>query len=292
MGVTLNLDRLSAREGFAALIEALGGPDQTRLVGGVVRDTLLGLDPADVDLATRLLPDDVLARLKAAGIRAVPTGIAHGTVTAVLPSGPIEVTTLRHDVSTDGRHAVVAFTDAWDEDAARRDFTMNALYADPVTGAVFDSVCGLADLKARVVRFIGDRGVRTQQEARDYAAARVLPAYALHGYGMYAIERLSDGAWLGNAGLVRRDGLPGPDIGYAVLSEFAGQGYAGEAARAVFTHARGALGLHDLYGITDLDNVVSGKILLGLGMQERGVIQLPGIDTPSRLYATLGAAEV
>lgn len=90
MGVTLNLDRLSAREGFAALIEALGGPDQTRLVGGVVRDTLLGLDPADVDLATRLLPDDVLARLKAAGIRAVPTGIAHGTVTAVLPSGPIE----------------------------------------------------------------------------------------------------------------------------------------------------------------------------------------------------------
>ena len=142
------------------------------------------------------------------------------------------------------------------------------------------------------VRFIGDRGVRTQQEARDYAAARVLPAYALHGYGMYAIERLSDGAWLGNAGLVRRDGLPGPDIGYAVLSEFAGQGYAGEAARAVFAHARGALGLHDLYGITDLDNVVSGKILLGLGMQERGVIQLPGVDSPSRLYATPGAAEV
>ena len=120
------------------------------------------------------------------------------------------------------------------------------------------------------LRFIGDRGVRTAQEARDYATARVLPAYALHGYGMYAIERLSDGAWLGNAGLVRRDGLPGPDIGYAVLSEFAGQGYAGEAARAVFAYARGELGLRDLYGITDLDNVVSGKILLGLGMQERG----------------------
>jgi poly(A) polymerase len=155
MGVTLNLDRLSAREGFAALIEALGGPDQTRLVGGVEPQQRIA-HHADVDLATRLLPDDVLARLKAAGIRAVPTGIAHGTVTAVLPSGPIEVTTLRHDVSTDGRHAVVAFTDTWDEDAARRDFTMNALYADPVTGAVFDSVCGLADLKARVVRFIGD----------------------------------------------------------------------------------------------------------------------------------------
>ncbi|HDS1128865.1 TPA: GNAT family N-acetyltransferase [Stenotrophomonas maltophilia] len=142
------------------------------------------------------------------------------------------------------------------------------------------------------VRFIGDRGVRTQQEARDYAAMRVLPAYALHGYGMYAIERLADGAWLGNAGLVRRDGLPGPDIGYAVLSEFAGQGYAGEAARAVFAYARAELGLHDLYGITDLDNMVSGKILLGLGMEERGVIQLPGVDSPSRLYATPGAVAV
>jgi len=142
------------------------------------------------------------------------------------------------------------------------------------------------------LRFIGDRDVRSEAQAREYIALRVLHSYALNGFGMYAIERLSDGAWLGNAGLVRRDGLPGPDIGYAVLSEFAGQGYAGEAARAVFAHARGALGLHDLYGITDLDNVVSGKILLGLGMQERGVIQLPGVDSPSRLYATPGAAEV
>jgi RimJ/RimL family protein N-acetyltransferase len=142
------------------------------------------------------------------------------------------------------------------------------------------------------VRFIGDRNVRSEAQARDYIALRVLHSYALNGFGMYAIERLSDGAWLGNAGLVRRDGLPGPDIGYAVLSEFAGQGYAGEAARAVFAHARAGLGLQDLYGITDLDNVVSGKILLGLGMQERGVIQLPGVDSPSRLYATPGAAEV
>ena len=110
------------------------------------------------------------------------------------------------------------------------------------------------------VRFIGDRNVRSEEQAREYIALRVLHSYALNGFGMYAIERLSDGAWLGNAGLVRRDGLPGPDIGYAVLSEFAGQGYAGEAARAVFAHARAELGLQDLYGITDLDNVVSGKI--------------------------------
>ncbi|EZP53071.1 CCA tRNA nucleotidyltransferase [Sphingomonas sp. RIT328] len=154
--VTLALDAIAAREGFADLIAALGGPERTRLVGGVVRDTLLGLDPADIDLATQLLPEAVLARLKAAAIRAVPTGLAHGTVTAVLPGGPIEVTTLRHDVATDGRHAVVAFTEVWQDDAARRDFTINALYADPATGAVVDYFDGLADLAAGRVRFIGD----------------------------------------------------------------------------------------------------------------------------------------
>ena len=142
------------------------------------------------------------------------------------------------------------------------------------------------------VRYIGDRNVRSEEQAREYIAQRVLHSYALNGFGMYAIERLSDGAWLGNAGLVRRDGLPGPDIGYAVLSEFAGQGYAGEAARAVFAYARTTLGLQDLYGITDLQNVASGRILLGLGMIERGILQLPGIETPSRLFATLGAADV
>lgn len=154
--VTLPLDRIAARDGFSPLVDVLGGPEQTRLVGGVVRDTLLGLDPADIDLATRLLPEDVLARLEAAGIRAVPTGLAHGTITAILPDGPIEVTTLRHDVSTDGRHAVVAFTDVWQDDAARRDFTMNALYADPASGDVIDYFGGLADLDAGCVRFIGD----------------------------------------------------------------------------------------------------------------------------------------
>ena len=154
--VTLPLDRIAARDGFATLIDVLGGPAQTRLVGGVVRDTLLDLDPADIDLATRLLPENVLARLKTANIRAVPTGLAHGTVTAVLPDGPIEVTTLRRDVSTDGRHAIVAFTDVWQDDAARRDFTMNALYADPASGDVIDYFDGLADLDAGRVRFIGD----------------------------------------------------------------------------------------------------------------------------------------
>jgi len=125
-------------------------------VGGVVRDTLIGIAAQDIDIATRLAPDIVLARLKAAAIRAVPTGLAHGTITAILPDGPVEVTTLRRDVATDGRHATVAFTDDWREDAARRDFTMNALYADPVTGTLFDYFGGQDDLAAGRVRFIGD----------------------------------------------------------------------------------------------------------------------------------------
>ena len=145
------------REGLSDLAATLGASEgDARYVGGAVRDTLLGLDASDVDIATRLTPDEVLARLRAAGVRAVPTGLAHGTVTAVLASGPVEITTLRRDVATDGRHAEVAFSTDWEEDAARRDFTMNALYADPLTGALFDYHGGRADLIAARVRFIGD----------------------------------------------------------------------------------------------------------------------------------------
>ncbi|WP_010543433.1 CCA tRNA nucleotidyltransferase [Sphingomonas elodea] len=144
------------RAGLDTLTEVLGAHEGLcRFVGGAVRDALLGIPVADLDLATALSPDEVMARLRAAGIRAVPTGLQHGTVTAVLESGPVEVTTLRRDVSTDGRHATVAFTDDWREDAARRDFTINALYADPITGALFDYFGGLNDLAARRVRFIG-----------------------------------------------------------------------------------------------------------------------------------------
>ena len=155
MAVTLPDAPFRHREGLDRLIAALG-VDDARYVGGIVRDTLLGIDAADVDIATRHEPDEVIDRLRAAGIKTVPTGIAHGTITAVLPSGTIEVTTLRHDISTDGRHAVVAFTDDWREDAARRDFTINALYADPASGTVYDYFGGLDDLAARRVCFIGD----------------------------------------------------------------------------------------------------------------------------------------
>jgi poly(A) polymerase len=155
--LTLPTADWQARAGLTELARALGGDrGEARFVGGAVRDTLLGLAVADLDVATAHDPQTVLARLKEAGIRAVPTGLQHGTITAVLESGPVEVTTLRRDVATDGRHATVAFTDNWREDAARRDFTMNALYADMTSGQVTDYFDGVADLRAGRVRFIGD----------------------------------------------------------------------------------------------------------------------------------------
>jgi poly(A) polymerase len=153
----------TGREDLAALVTALG-PGNGRYVGGAVRDTLLGLAVKDIDMATPLAPGAVIERLAAAGIRTVPTGIAHGTVTAILPEGPVEITTLRHDVSTDGRRATIAYAQDWQDDAARRDFTINALYADPLTREVFDWFGGLDDLAHRRVRFIGDARQRIRED--------------------------------------------------------------------------------------------------------------------------------
>ncbi|WP_323799599.1 CCA tRNA nucleotidyltransferase [Parasphingorhabdus sp.] len=150
------------RRGLAALIAALDG--KARFVGGAVRDSLRGAEVKDVDIATPLLPDDVMERLKAASIKVIPTGIDHGTVTALLPDGPVEITTLRRDVSTDGRRATVAFSDDWREDAARRDFTINALFADPETLEIFDYFDGLEDLEQRRIRFIGSAAERIAED--------------------------------------------------------------------------------------------------------------------------------
>jgi poly(A) polymerase len=153
------------REGMKALLAALGSGDgDTRYVGGCVRDALLGLPASDVDLATRLAPQEVMERLARAKIKSVPTGLAHGTVTAVVAGQPIEVTTLRRDVATDGRRATIAYTDDWREDAARRDFTINAFFADPLTREVQDFFGGEADLAARRVRFIGDPLTRIAED--------------------------------------------------------------------------------------------------------------------------------
>ncbi len=169
----------SLREVVAALQDRHGGP---RFVGGAVRDTLLGIDVADVDIATTLLPEIVIDRLEAARIKAVPTGLDHGTVTAVADGRNYEITTLRRDVATDGRRATVAFSTEWEEDAARRDFTINALYADPQTGEVFDYFGGLQDLDAGIIRFIGDAD---QRIAEDFLRIlRYFRFLARYGHGV------------------------------------------------------------------------------------------------------------
>lgn len=151
------------RTDLARLVAALG-EGNARWVGGAVRDTLLGLPVKDIDCATPLEPAEVIKRLERDNIRTIPTGIQHGTVTALLKLGNVEITTLRHDVKTDGRRAEVSFSADWREDASRRDFTINALYADPVTLELFDWFGGIADLRARRVRFIGDARQRIRED--------------------------------------------------------------------------------------------------------------------------------
>lgn len=163
MTATLPPATWTKRKDLAQLVTALG-PGNARYVGGAVRDTMLGLEVKDIDLATPLVPEEVIARLEAAKIKTIPTGIAHGTLTALIGKSTVEITTLRRDVTTDGRRATIAFAEDWREDAARRDFTINALYADPATGEIFDWFGGLADLAARKVRFIGDPAERIRED--------------------------------------------------------------------------------------------------------------------------------
>jgi poly(A) polymerase len=157
------------------VFDALGS-DKARFVGGSVRNALMGHPVQDIDIATPIRPEQVTRLLEASGIKAVPTGIDHGTVTAVVDGKPFEITTLRRDVETDGRRAVVAFSEDWAEDAERRDFTMNALYAS-IDGEVFDYAGGVEDLKAGRVRFAGDAATRIRE---DYL--RILRLFRFHAW--------------------------------------------------------------------------------------------------------------
>lgn len=147
---------------------------QARVVGGAVRDALAGRPVSDIDLATPDVPEVVISALAPAGVKVVPTGVAHGTVTAVADGHAFEITTLRRDIETDGRHAVVAFTADWRQDASRRDFTINAMSISR-DGTVFDYFGGAADLEAGRVRFVGDPATRI---AEDYL--RVLRFFRFH----------------------------------------------------------------------------------------------------------------
>jgi poly(A) polymerase len=154
----------SATRAVIAALEAAGGPGCARFVGGCVRNALMGRPIDDIDIATTLKPEATFEAIRDAGLKAVPTGLAHGTVTAVSERQPFEITTLRRDVSTDGRNATVAFTDNWAQDAARRDFRLNALYAD-AEGQVFDPTGeGVADAAAGRIVFVGDPRTRIRED--------------------------------------------------------------------------------------------------------------------------------
>ncbi len=137
---------------------------EARVAGGAVRNSLMGTGASDVDLCTTLLPREVIKRLESVGEKAVPTGIEHGTVTAVINGKAFEITTLRKDIETDGRHAVVEFGTDWEADACRRDLTINGLYCDR-TGVIYDYVDGYKDILARDVRFIGDAATRIKEDS-------------------------------------------------------------------------------------------------------------------------------
>jgi poly(A) polymerase len=192
---------LSSAPARAVCAALEGGGHQAWFVGGCVRNALLGEEAADLDITTDARPERVIELVEAAGLRAVPTGIEHGTVTVVAEGRGFEVTTFRRDVETDGRRAVVAFSDSMEEDAARRDFTMNALYCG-LDGIVVDPVGqGLADLAARRVRFIGDAEERIRE---DYL--RILRFFRFHAWyggdgidpeGLAACAALAEGIeWL------------------------------------------------------------------------------------------------
>ncbi len=159
----------SGLPGHAAIDQVWRALPEARLVGGVVRDLIAGRDSLDIDFATPEVPEQVMRRLREAGLRPIPTGLSHGTVTALVQAHPVEITTLRRDESTDGRHAVVAWTTDWQEDASRRDFTINAmsLSRDPRLGTyvLHDYFGGVADLAAGRVRFVGDAVRRIEEDA-------------------------------------------------------------------------------------------------------------------------------
>ena len=225
------LQSRAIRKVFAAL---KAGDAEARIVGGAVRNALIDRPVKEVDIATTALPEDVMRLAREAGLGAHPTGIDHGTVTVVADGIPFEVTTLRRDVETDGRHAVVAFTTTWEEDAARRDFTINALYCDD-DGTLYDPVGGLDDLRKRRVRFIGDPRARIREDylrilrffrfSADYGNGQIDPT------GLAAADGLKDGLALLSSERVRAE----------ILKLLAAPGRA-EVVRVMYDHGHSAVG--------------------------------------------------
>jgi len=241
----------------ARVLELLNGHgEEARVVGGAVRNALLQRPVADIDIATTALPLEVIRRAKAAGIKSVPTGIDHGTVTLVVDSHPFEVTTLREDTETFGRKAVVAFGRDWVRDAERRDFTINGLSVD-AAGLVHDHVGGWEDIIARRVRFIGDPHARI---AEDYL--RILRFFRIHAaYGVGEPDRAGTLACIGGrAGLAT---LSAERVRMEMLKLMVAEGAAG----AVQAMADGGLLLQVFGGVAytgPFTAMIAAERLLGL----------------------------
>jgi poly(A) polymerase len=252
--------------GPAARVLALlnGDGAEARVVGGAVRNALLGIAVSDLDIATTALPTEVIRRAKAAGIKSVPTGIAHGTVTLVVDAQPFEVTTLRQDVETFGRKAKVAFGTDWASDAERRDFTINGLSVG-TDGVVHDYVGGLADIAARRVRFIGDPKLRI---AEDYL--RILRFFRIHAaYGAGEPDREGYLACIGgSAGLA---GLSAERVRMEILKLMVAPG----AATAVVAMADGGL-LLPIFGGVAYTGPFAAMIAVehALGLQPNAIRRL------------------
>jgi poly(A) polymerase len=201
-------DWLTAAPTRAVFAAIIGGGHEARAVGGVVRNALMGLPVTDIDVATTALPDEVMRLAQSAGLGVVATGLKHGTVTVIAAHHPFEVTTLRADVESHGRHATVAFTNDWEGDARRRDFTINALYCGP-DGKVWDPVGGYPDLVARRVRFIGDARARiTEDYLRMLRFFRFTATYGVaepDPDGLGAVVRERDGLRQLSAERVRQE---------------------------------------------------------------------------------------
>jgi poly(A) polymerase len=242
----------------ARVLELLNGNgEEARVVGGAVRNALLKIPTGDIDIATTAVPAEVIRRAKAAGIKSVPTGIEHGTVTLVVDAQPFEVTTLREDIETFGRKAKVAFGRDWVRDAERRDFTINGLSVD-ANRVVHDHVGGLEDIAAKRVRFIGDPGKRI---AEDYL--RILRFFRIHAaYGTGEPDRAGYLACIaGRAGLA---GLSAERVRMEMLKLMVAQAAAG----AVTAMADGGLLLLILGGVAypgPFAAMIAAEHALGLG---------------------------
>jgi tRNA nucleotidyltransferase/poly(A) polymerase len=277
-------DALWLRSGPAARVLGLLNSEgaEARVVGGAVRNELLGIPVNDIDIATTALPAEVIRRAKAAGIKSVPTGIEHGTVTLVVDAQPFEVTTLRQDVETFGRKAKVAFGTDWVRDAERRDFTINGLSID-AGGVVHDYVGGLADIAAKRVRFIGDPNLRI---AEDYL--RILRFFRIHAaYGAGEPDRAGYLACIsGRAGLA---GLSAERLRMEILKLMIAQG----AAIAVAAMADGGLLLPIFGGIAYTGTfaaMISAERALGLepnAIRRLGALAVAVSEDARRLAAHL-----